>query len=59
MRGVHTRIRIFYCIYGIICWYTENERGVGEGIRLAKNAAQAMGQPFLKLSRFTNTQTQT
>lgn len=25
MRTTYTRIRTFYCIYGIICWYTENE----------------------------------
>lgn len=35
--------------YGIICWYTENERGVGEGIRLAKNAAQAMGADLFEI----------
>ncbi|WP_318678000.1 hypothetical protein [Treponema sp.] len=49
MRTTYTRIRIFYCTYGIICWYTENERGVGEGIRLAKNAAQAIGADLFKI----------
>lgn len=49
MRTTYTRIRTFYCTYGIICWYTKNERGVGEGIRLAKNAAQAMGADLFEI----------
>lgn len=49
MRTTYTRIRIFYCTYGIICWYTENERGVDEGIRLAKNAAQAIGAALFEI----------